>query len=105
MAGSSITTAPRFPGRERRLMLLNEAQTMVRDTARAFAGEKLAPHAAAWDRESRFPKEAIAEMGRLGFMGMLVPEEWGGAAADQVSYALAVEEIAAGDGSCAGIMS
>ncbi|MFI4988842.1 MAG: acyl-CoA dehydrogenase family protein [Alphaproteobacteria bacterium] len=86
-------------------MMLSEAQAMVRDTARAFAREKLAPHAAAWDKEARFPKEAIAEMGRLGFMGMLVPEAWGGAAADQVSYALAIEEIAAGDGSCAGIMS
>jgi butyryl-CoA dehydrogenase len=86
-------------------MMLNEAQAMVRDTARAFAREKLAPHAALWDRESRFPAEALAEMGRLGFMGMLLPEEWGGAAAGPVSYALALEEIAAGDGSCAGIMS
>ena len=86
-------------------MMLSEAQTMIRDTARAFAREKLAPNAAAWDRESRFPREALAEMGGLGLMGMLLPEEWGGAAADSVSYALAVEEIAAGDGSCAGIMS
>jgi len=86
-------------------MILSEAQTMIRDTARAFAREKLAPNAASWDRESRFPKEALAEMGELGLMGMLLPEEWGGAAADSVSYALAVEEIAAGDGSCAGIMS
>ena len=86
-------------------MLLNEAQAMVRDTARAFAREKLAPHAAEWDREARFPREAIAEMGRLGFMGMLLPEEWGGAAAGPVAYALALEEISAGDGSCAGIMS
>ncbi|HUI16410.1 MAG TPA: acyl-CoA dehydrogenase family protein [Alphaproteobacteria bacterium] len=86
-------------------MLLSEAQAMVRDTARAFAREKLAPHAALWDRESRFPAEALAEMGRLGFMGMLLPEEWGGAAAGPVSYAIALEEIAAGDGSCAGIMS
>jgi len=44
-------------------------------------------------------------MGRLGFMGMLLPEEWGGVGADAVTYALAIEEIAAGDGSCAGIMS
>jgi butyryl-CoA dehydrogenase len=86
-------------------MMLSEAQAMIRDTARAFAQERLAPHAAEWDREQRFPKEAIAEMGRLGFMGMLVPEEWGGAGADHVAYALAIEEVAAGDGSSAGIMS
>ena len=86
-------------------MLLTEEQAMVRDTARAFAAERLKPFAAEWDRESRFPAEAVAEMGRLGFMGMLVPEEHAGAAADHVSYALALEEIAAGDGSCSTIMS
>ena len=86
-------------------MTLTETQTMIRDSAREFAREALAPHAAAWDRESRFPREAIDAMGALGFMGMLVPEEFGGAGADHVSYALAVEEIAAGDGSCSTIMS
>jgi alkylation response protein AidB-like acyl-CoA dehydrogenase len=86
-------------------MMLSEAQVMVRDTARAFAAEKLAPHSAEWDRESRFPREAMAAMGELGFMGMLVPEEWGGAGADFVTYALTVEELAAGDGACAGIMT
>jgi hypothetical protein len=85
-------------------MLISEEQALIRDTARDFAREKLMPNAAAWDREARFPKEAIAEMGRLGFMGMLVPTEWGGAGADHVAYALALEEIAAGDGSCSTIM-
>ena len=85
--------------------MLTESQIMVRDTARAFARERLAPHAAEWDRDGRFPKEALAEMGTLGFLGMLVPEEWGGAGADHVAYALAVEEIAAGDGSVSTIMS
>ncbi len=86
-------------------MLLTEPQTMVRDMARSFARERLAPHAAEWDREVRFPAEAVREMGALGLLGMLVPEEWGGAGADHVSYALAVEEIAAGDGACSTIMS
>jgi butyryl-CoA dehydrogenase len=84
---------------------LTDSQILIRDTARAFAQEKLAPNAADWDRTATFPKAAIAEMGTLGFMGMLVPEEWGGAASDHVAYALAIEEIAAGDGSCSTIMS
>jgi len=86
-------------------MELTEVQALIRDTARQFARERLAPFSAEWDRTARFPKEAIAEMGRLGFMGMLVPEEWGGAGADHVAYAAALEEIAAGDGSCSTIMS
>jgi alkylation response protein AidB-like acyl-CoA dehydrogenase len=86
-------------------MQLTETQTMIRDAARSFAQEKLAPFAAEWDRTHTFPKDAIAEMGQLGFMGMQVPEEWGGAGVDHVAYALAVEEIAAGDGSCSTIMS
>jgi alkylation response protein AidB-like acyl-CoA dehydrogenase len=86
-------------------MHLTEEQTLIRDTARAFAQEQLSPKAAEWDREARFPKEAIAEMGRLGFLGMVVPEEWDGAGADHVAYALAMMEVAAGDGACSTIMS
>ena len=86
-------------------MLLNEEQTLIRDTARAFARERLAPNAADWDREARLPREALAEMGRLGLMGMLVPPEWAGAGADHVAYAAAMSEIAAGDGTCSTLMS
>ena len=86
-------------------MQLTEEQTLIRDTARAFAREQLAPKAAEWDREARFPREAIAEMGRLGFLGMVVPEEWDGAGADHVAYALAMIEVAGGDGACSTIMS
>ena len=82
-----------------------QEQSLIRETARQFAAERLAPNAAAWDRDSRFPKEAVEEMGRLGFLGMLVPPEWDGAGADHVAYALALIEIAAGDGSCSTIMS
>ncbi len=86
-------------------MILTEQQVMIRDMARQFAQEQLAPHAAEWDATARFPKEAVAAMGELGLMGMLVPEEWGGAGIDLVSYALVVEELAAGDGSCSTIMT
>jgi alkylation response protein AidB-like acyl-CoA dehydrogenase len=86
-------------------MALTEAQSMIRDMARSFAAEHLIPHAARWDREGIFPTEAVQAMGEMGLLGMLVPEEWGGAGIDYLSYALAVEEIAAGDGSCSTIMS
>ena len=86
-------------------MIFDEQQTMIRDMARTFARERLAPNAEAWDREHRFPREALAEMGELGFLGMLVPEEFDGAGVDHVSYALAIEEIAAGDGATSTIMS
>jgi butyryl-CoA dehydrogenase len=86
-------------------MILNEQQSMVRDTARQFARERLKPNSAAWDRDKTFPRAALAEMGRLGFLGMTVPAEWGGAGADAVSLAVALEEIAAGDAACATIMS
>src|SRR5213080_4617073 len=86
-------------------MRLTEEQVLLRDTAREFARNELAPHSAEWDREARFPQEALAELGRLGFMGMLVPPEYGGAGADHVGYALALEEIAAGDGATSTILS
>jgi butyryl-CoA dehydrogenase len=86
-------------------MLLTEEQTMIRDMARAFAAEQLAPHAAEWDRTHTFPADAIRQMGELGLLGMLVPEEWGGAGAGHVALALAIEEVAAGDGACSTIMS
>jgi alkylation response protein AidB-like acyl-CoA dehydrogenase len=86
-------------------MRLTDEQILLRDTARDFARNELAPHSAEWDREARFPKEALAELGKLGFMGMLVPPEYGGAGADHVGYALALEEIAAGDGSVSTILS
>src|SRR5437763_16400641 len=86
-------------------MRLNEEQLLLRDTARDVARNLLAPHAAEWDREARFPREALAELGELGFMGMLVPPDYGGAGADHVGYALALEEIAAGDGATSTILS
>ncbi len=86
-------------------MRLTEEQQMVRDMARAFSAERLAPTAAERDRTGAFPKAELAEMGRLGLMGMLVPETFDGAGTDHVAYALAIEEIAAGDGAISTIMS
>ncbi|MCX7355761.1 MAG: acyl-CoA dehydrogenase family protein [Alphaproteobacteria bacterium] len=86
-------------------MILSEQQALVRDTARSFSTEKLAPFAAERERSGIFPKDAMAEAASLGFCGMLVPEEWGGAALDHVSYAAALEEIAVGDGGLAGALS
>ncbi len=86
-------------------MILSEEQAMIRDMARAFAREQLAPNSARWDRDGVFPADAIRQMGELGLLGMVVPEAWGGAGADHVAYALAIEEVAAGDGSCSTIMS
>ena len=86
-------------------MLLTDEQRQIRDTLRAFAREELAPNAAAWDREHRFPREALQALGRLGALGIVVPERWGGAALDHVSLAVALEEIAAGDGATSTIVS
>ena len=86
-------------------MILTEDQRQIRDTARDFAREQLAPQAARWDRETIFPAEALAAMGRLGFMGMLLPPEWDGVGADYVSYALALMEIAGGCGALSTVMS
>ncbi|ENQ80617.1 acyl-CoA dehydrogenase [Brucella melitensis] len=86
-------------------MLLTDTQEQIRETARDFAQERLAPGAAARDREHAFPRAELTEMGALGFLGMLVPEEWGGSDLGMVAYALALEEIAAGDGACSTIVS
>ncbi|HXZ92680.1 MAG TPA: acyl-CoA dehydrogenase family protein [Burkholderiales bacterium] len=78
-------------------MIPTELQLQIRDAARAFAQKEIAPRAAGWDRSRTVPLEVLRAMGPLGFMGMCVSPEWGGAGADFVSYALAVEEIAAAD--------
>lgn len=86
-------------------MLLTDEQREIADMARQFAQQRLLPFAAEWDREHQFPADALAEMGQLGFLGMLVPEQWGGCDTGYLTYALALEEIAAGDGACSTIMS
>ena len=86
-------------------MLLTEEQEQIRDMARDFAQEVLAPGAAARDRAHAFPREELTQMGELGFLGMLVPEADGGSETGMLAYALALEEIAAADGACSTIMS
>jgi butyryl-CoA dehydrogenase len=86
-------------------MILNESQRMIRDTMRDFARERLAPHAAERDRKAIFPADALHELAGLGAWGMVVPEQWGGAGLDYFSLAIALEEIAAGDGATSTILS
>ena len=86
-------------------MRLDETRAAIRDMARDFARERLAPTAAARDAAHAFPREELAEMGRLGLLGMVVPEEYGGSDVGAVAYASVLEEIAAGDGSCSTILS
>lgn len=86
-------------------MQLTEEQVMIRDMARQFAQDRLAPGAAARDVSGDVPLAEIKEMGGLGLLGMTVAEEWNGAGADYVSYVLAMEEIAAADGAASTIMS
>ncbi len=86
-------------------MILNETQELVRDTARHFARTRLAPHARQWEVDGAIPEDVFHEMGALGFLGMTVPEALGGAGLDYVSYAVALMEIAAGDGAISTIMS
>ncbi|MGW8369418.1 MAG: acyl-CoA dehydrogenase family protein [Gammaproteobacteria bacterium] len=86
-------------------MILTEQQQMVQDAAADFAQQRLAPNSSEWAEQKAVPEDVLREMGELGFMGMTVPEEWGGAGLDYVSYALALIEIAAGDGAVSTIMS
>lgn len=85
--------------------MLSETHIAIRDMARDFSQGLLAPGAAMRDEKALFPHEAIAEMGKLGLMGMLIPENYGGAGLDYLSMALALEEIAAADGSASTIVS
>jgi short-chain 2-methylacyl-CoA dehydrogenase len=80
---------------------LTEEQQLVRRTVREFADERIAPVAEELDREHRFPYDIVAELADLGLMGMPIPEEYGGAGADTVSYAVAVEELTRVDSSVA----
>jgi short/branched chain acyl-CoA dehydrogenase len=80
---------------------LTEEQQLVRETVRTFARERVAPVAAELDREQRFPYDLVAELAKLGLMGMTIPEEYGGAGADTVAYAIVVEELTRIDSSVA----
>ncbi len=79
-------------------MLLTQDQEMIQGAVREFVQGQIAPHAAQWDREHTFPREAHRGLAELGAYGICVPEEYGGAGLDYLSLALVLEEIAAGDG-------
>jgi alkylation response protein AidB-like acyl-CoA dehydrogenase len=84
---------------------LSETHTMIRETARKFADERIAPGTIDRDEKEEFPRDIIRELGELGFMGMMVPEEWGGSGLDTTSYVFALEEISRVDASVGVIMS
>jgi len=84
---------------------LNETHAMIRETARKFADERIAPGTIERDEKEEFPREIVRELGELGFMGMMVPEEWGGSGLDTPSYMFALEEISRVDASVGVIMS
>src|SRR6202165_4051642 len=80
---------------------LSPEHELIRDTVREFAQDRIAPVAEELDREGRFPYELVAELGELGLMGIPIPAEYGGAGADTVSYAIAIEELTRVDSSVA----
>lgn len=86
-------------------MQLTEEQVLIQDMAKSFAVEQIKPFASEWDQKGIFPKQALNQMGELGFMGMLIPEQWGGSETGNLAYVLALEEIAAADGATSTIMS
>ncbi len=85
--------------------MLSPDQTMIRDAVRTFVQEQIWPHAARWDKEHHFPKDVHRGLADLGCYGICVPEEWGGAGLDYTTLAVALEEIAAGDGGTSTVIS
>jgi len=83
----------------------SEEQIAIRDTARDFARNEIAPTSVERDKNAEFPFEIVKKLGEFGFMGMMVPPEWGGAGFDTISYVLALEEISKIDASVGVIMS
>ena len=84
---------------------LTETQSEIQKLARDFARTEIVPHADEWDRDAHFPVSVAHRMGELGFLGMVLPEEFDGLGLDTLSYLLALEEIAAADASTAVLMS
>jgi alkylation response protein AidB-like acyl-CoA dehydrogenase len=93
----SLTSEHLFP--------LSEEQREIQRVAREFANAEIAPYAARWDEEAHFEPSLVPKLGELGFLGMLLPEQYDGLALDTITYLLALEEIAAVDASTAAMMS
>jgi butyryl-CoA dehydrogenase len=86
-------------------VLLSPDHEQIRDAVRAYVAAEVAPHAAAWDRDCTFPTDALKGLAALGLFGVFVPEELGGAGLDYTALAVALEEVAAGDGATSTILS
>ena len=86
-------------------LTLSTEQELIKETAKDFAEKHLLPGVISRDENSEFPREQIKKMGELGFMGMMVPEQWGGSGFDTLSYVIAIEEIAAVELATSTIMS
>lgn len=86
-------------------MLLSDDHRAVQDAVRAYVQDRIAPHAARWDRDAHFPKDELRGLAELGCYGVAVPTEWDGAGLDYLSLALILEEIAAGDGATSTVVS
>src|SRR6185436_16652873 len=78
---------------------LDATHRAIRDTARTFARQRVMPHAKAWDEEARFPSEVVPALAELGFLGINIPEQYGGSGLDTLAYSIIVEEISRADGS------
>jgi len=85
--------------------IFTDDQRAMQEAARSFAQKALAPHAGEWDKTGHLPDTIVQQMGELGLLGLLVPSEWGGFKTDDLTYALCVEEVAAGCASSAVLMS
>src|ERR1700761_3803155 len=83
----------------------DESKKLLIEQVRSFAQEKIQPLAKELDETGRFPTEIVKQLAEMGLMGMMVPEQWGGAGMDTVSYAMAMEEVAAACASTAVVMS
>ncbi len=86
-------------------MLLSDDHIAVQDAVRAYVQDRIAPHAARWDKEQHFPKAELRGLAELGCYGVAVPTEWDGAGLDYLALAIILEEIAAGDGATSTIVS
>ncbi|MBT2510470.1 acyl-CoA dehydrogenase family protein [Streptomyces sp. ISL-98] len=84
---------------------LSEEQTAVRQLARDFVGREITPHAAEWDRAESVDRAIVKKLGALGFLGLTIPEEYGGSGGDHLAYCLVTEELGRGDSSVRGIVS
>ncbi|MFJ4592866.1 MULTISPECIES: acyl-CoA dehydrogenase family protein [unclassified Kitasatospora] len=84
---------------------LSEEQSAVRDLAASFTDREIAPHAAAWDRAESVDRAIIGKLAGLGFLGLTIPEEYGGSGGDHLAYCLVLEELGRGDSAVRGIVS